>query len=63
MSVVERNSMATPPGETQPADDRTVHLVFQPNGRQGDVPAGMMLLEAARSLGVEIESICGGRQT
>jgi uncharacterized 2Fe-2S/4Fe-4S cluster protein (DUF4445 family) len=40
-----------------------VHIVFQPNGRQGRVPSGITLLEAARHLGVEIESICGGRQT
>ena len=42
---------------------KTVHVVFQPNGRQGDVPAGTNLLEAARRLGVELESICGGYQT
>ena len=38
-------------------------VVFQPSGRQGDVAAGTNLLDAARSLGVEIESICNGRQT
>jgi uncharacterized 2Fe-2S/4Fe-4S cluster protein (DUF4445 family) len=38
-------------------------VVFQPAGRQGEVPEGMSLLEAARRLGVEIESICGGHQT
>lgn len=47
------------------ADDnhRTYRVVFQPAGRQGRVPAGVTILEAARWLGVEIESICGGRQT
>jgi uncharacterized 2Fe-2S/4Fe-4S cluster protein (DUF4445 family) len=39
------------------------HLVMMPSGRRGRVEAGANLLEAARSLGVEIESICGGRQT
>lgn len=34
-----------------------------PSGRRGDVCAGANLLEAARQLGVELESICGGRQT
>ncbi len=34
-----------------------------PVGRQGEVPCGANLLEAARSLGVELESICGGKQT
>ncbi len=42
---------------------RTYRVIFQPAGRQGYVPAGITVLEAARSLGVEIESICGGRQT
>jgi uncharacterized 2Fe-2S/4Fe-4S cluster protein (DUF4445 family) len=41
----------------------TARVVFQPLGRQGDVPVGMTLLEAARRMGVEIESICGGHQT
>ena len=43
-------------------EDR-IRVVFQPNGRQGNVAKGANLLEAARELGVEIESICGGRQT
>jgi uncharacterized 2Fe-2S/4Fe-4S cluster protein (DUF4445 family) len=34
-----------------------------PSGRKGQVPHGMNLLDAARLLGVELESICGGRQT
>lgn len=38
-------------------------VVFQPAGRQGFVEPGITLLEAARRLGVEIESICGGHQT
>ncbi|RME73115.1 MAG: DUF4445 domain-containing protein [Chloroflexi bacterium] len=38
-------------------------VVFQPSGRQGYVPEGITLLDAARQLGVEIESICGGQQT
>lgn len=38
-------------------------VIFQPAGRQGLVDAGTSLLDAARQLGVQIESICGGRQT
>ncbi|MBK7216124.1 MAG: DUF4445 domain-containing protein [Candidatus Promineofilum sp.] len=34
-----------------------------PSGRRGQVRAGETLLDAARQLGVEIESICGGRLT
>lgn len=40
------------------------HLViFMPSGRRGRFPAGTAVLDAARQLGVEIESICGGRLT
>ncbi|HET7010786.1 MAG TPA: 2Fe-2S iron-sulfur cluster-binding protein, partial [Anaerolineales bacterium] len=38
-------------------------LVLMPSGRRGSVPHGSTLLDAARTLGVELESICGGRQT
>jgi uncharacterized 2Fe-2S/4Fe-4S cluster protein (DUF4445 family) len=38
-------------------------LAFMPLGRRGQVPRGTNLLDAARALGVELESICGGRQT
>src|SRR5437868_12046699 len=38
-------------------------LAFMPLGRRGQVARGANLLDAARSLGVELESICGGRQT
>jgi uncharacterized 2Fe-2S/4Fe-4S cluster protein (DUF4445 family) len=34
-----------------------------PSGRRGRVAPGSSLLDAARNLGVEIESICGGRLT
>jgi len=44
-------------------DKKEYLLVFQPSGRQGYVPEGKNLLDAARELGVEIESICGGQQT
>jgi uncharacterized 2Fe-2S/4Fe-4S cluster protein (DUF4445 family) len=41
----------------------THRLILMPSGRQGDVSSGTTVLDAAHSLGVEIESICGGRQT
>ncbi|MFQ5409473.1 MAG: 2Fe-2S iron-sulfur cluster-binding protein, partial [Anaerolineales bacterium] len=41
----------------------TAQVAFMPSGRQGPVPEGTTLLDAARMLGVEIESICGGKQT
>jgi len=42
---------------------KTQLVIFQPSGRRGEVPEGTILLDAARDLGVEIESICGGQQT
>ena len=38
-------------------------VIFQPSGRQAYVSEGKTLLDAAREMGVEIESICGGQQT
>jgi uncharacterized 2Fe-2S/4Fe-4S cluster protein (DUF4445 family) len=38
-------------------------VIFMPSGRRGRVPRGETVLEAARRLGVGIESICGGRLT
>lgn len=36
-------------------------VVFQPSGRRGTFEVGTPLLDAARSLGVYVESVCGGR--
>lgn len=41
----------------------TPQVIFMPSGRRGSVPQGESLLDAARKLGVEIESICAGRLT
>jgi len=38
-----------------------VHVLFTPSGRQGDVLRGTNVLDAARRLGVDLDSICGGR--
>ncbi|MFQ5341506.1 MAG: ASKHA domain-containing protein, partial [Anaerolineae bacterium] len=38
-------------------------IIFMPAGQRGRVPTGASLLDAARQVGVEIESICGGRLT
>lgn len=43
--------------------DTTHRLVLMPSGRQGDVEHGMTILEAAHLLGVDLEAICGRRQT
>src|SRR5215472_1558640 len=36
-------------------------VLFMPSGRRGRFAVGTPLLDAARSLGVYIESVCGGR--
>ncbi len=36
-------------------------LIFTPSGRRGHFPAGTTVLDAARKLGVDIDSVCGGR--
>jgi uncharacterized 2Fe-2S/4Fe-4S cluster protein (DUF4445 family) len=36
-------------------------VVFTPSGKRGRFPAGTPLLSAARTLGVDIDSVCGGR--
>ncbi len=45
------------------SDNHACQLIFMPAGRRGTVTAGTTLLEAARQLGVGIESLCGGRVT
>ena len=36
-------------------------VVFMPSGKRGRFPLGTPVLKAARSLGVDIDSVCGGR--
>ncbi len=36
-------------------------VVFTPSGRRGRFPHGTDLLAAARALGVDLDSVCGGR--
>jgi uncharacterized 2Fe-2S/4Fe-4S cluster protein (DUF4445 family) len=36
-------------------------VVFTPSGRRGRFPPGTSVLDAARSLGVDLDSVCGGR--
>jgi len=45
-----------------PADRPDEHLVvFTPSGRRGQIASGTTLLDAARQLGVDLDSVCGGR--
>jgi uncharacterized 2Fe-2S/4Fe-4S cluster protein (DUF4445 family) len=36
-------------------------VVFMPSGKRGRFPVGTPLLQAARALGVDVDSVCGGR--
>ena len=36
-------------------------VIFTPSGRRGRFEAGTTVLDAARKLGVDIDSVCGGR--
>lgn len=36
-------------------------VVFTPSGRRGSFPEGTTVLDAARALGVDLDSVCGGR--
>jgi len=40
---------------------QTAHVVFTPSGKNGDFPVGTPVLTAARKLGVDLDSVCGGR--
>lgn len=46
---------------SEPADARRVRVVFTPSGRRGEFPVGTPVLTAARALGVDVDSVCGGR--
>jgi uncharacterized 2Fe-2S/4Fe-4S cluster protein (DUF4445 family) len=45
---------------TSPSDPL---VLFMPSGKRGRFPAGTPVLDAARQLGVYVESVCGGRAT
>ncbi|MDI7863613.1 ASKHA domain-containing protein [Rhizobiaceae bacterium n13] len=38
-------------------------VLFMPSGKRGRFPVGTSVLDAARKLGVYVESVCGGRAT
>jgi uncharacterized 2Fe-2S/4Fe-4S cluster protein (DUF4445 family) len=46
---------------SSPSVDRDALVIFTPSGRRARFPTGTTVLDAARSLGVDIDSVCGGR--
>ena len=43
------------------AAEREAQVIFTPSGRRGRFAEGTTVLDAARSLGVDLDSVCGGR--
>lgn len=52
-------AVAAPPSSPAPVAEHRV--VFTPSGLQGTVAEGTTVLEAARELGVDLDTVCGGR--
>ncbi|RWE40665.1 MAG: DUF4445 domain-containing protein [Mesorhizobium sp.] len=46
-----------------PANITDPLVLFMPSGKRGRFPVGTPVLDAARQLGVYVESVCGGRAT
>jgi uncharacterized 2Fe-2S/4Fe-4S cluster protein (DUF4445 family) len=60
--VTDKPASAVKPTTGDQAASSGSHLVlFMPSGRRGRFATGTPVLEAARALGVFVESVCGGR--
>ncbi len=57
IEALERTGSAPSSG----AEGAVVRAVFMPSGRRGEFTCGTTVLAAARNLGVDIDSVCGGR--
>ena len=51
------------PVKAPEASAKEALVLFMPSGKRGRFAVGTPILEAARSLGVYVESVCGGRAT
>ena len=56
--VVEQ---AVDEADDKDVSDAQVKVLFLPSGKRGEFPKHSRLLDAARTLGVDIDSVCGGR--
>ncbi|MYE30252.1 MAG: DUF4445 domain-containing protein [Gammaproteobacteria bacterium] len=41
--------------------ETSARIIFTPSGRRGEFAPGTRLLDAARGIGVDVDSVCGGR--
>lgn len=41
--------------------EKIVQIVFTPSGKRGEIAAGKSVLDAAQQLGVDLDTVCGGR--
>ena len=58
--VVETVKVAVAGGPDRAVSDQAL-VVFTPSGKRGRFAVGTPILKCARSLGVDIDSVCGGR--
>jgi uncharacterized 2Fe-2S/4Fe-4S cluster protein (DUF4445 family) len=63
VGMSEGTPSSSPNSEHDAGSGPVFRVILLPSGRQGSIGAETDLLAAARRLGVELESICGGRQT
>ncbi|MCZ7596533.1 MAG: ASKHA domain-containing protein [Gammaproteobacteria bacterium] len=59
--MTSRINTAIDSNEAPAAEAAQVRVVFTPSGKRGSFAPGTTVLEAARMLGVDIDSVCGGR--
>src|SRR5690606_15568908 len=60
LSPIPSYVRAKPASETQAMSNDPL-IVFTPSGNRGHFPVGTPILTAARQLGVDLDSVCGGR--
>ena len=46
---------------TAMAEKNQFQIIFMPSGKRGEFEKGTTILQASRSLGVDLDSVCGGR--
>lgn len=61
MSQENTLSEADPTEEQISGTEKDPLVIFTPSGRRGHFPVGTPVLTAARQLGVDLDSVCGGR--